>query len=67
MSYEQRVSLSLNADRIHAARTVQMVDALEIAAGKRTIPEEWFSWLARSPVEASHLVAEQNRSLLRSD
>jgi hypothetical protein len=67
MSYEQRVSLSLNADRIHATKTLQIVDALEVFAGKRIIPDEWLTWIARSPDEAQKLIAEQNLSLLRDD
>ena len=67
MSYEQRVSLQLNIDRVHAAETLRHVDALEIAAGKRTVPEEWFLWLTYSQAESQRLIAEQNLSLLRND
>ncbi len=64
LSYDEFVQLELNREIVRARKTVQLVDALEVASGKRSLPEEWLRWLTPDPSEAARLIAEQNRSLL---
>jgi hypothetical protein len=51
-TYEQFVALVLNAERIRARNTVDLVRALRIADGTETMPFEWIESLTTSPEEA---------------
>lgn len=61
------VHLTLNADLIRARKCRDLLDALEIAAGKRSIPHGWFQWLAETPREAAELELSQAVDVLARD
>jgi hypothetical protein len=57
--YELFVCLSLNLDRARTRAVLDSVDALEIAAGKKEVPEEWTDLICDSPEEAEERKRKQ--------
>jgi hypothetical protein len=63
IDYDAYVALHLNIEYVSTARTVETVDAMRIATGKREMPREWIELLAKNPTEAARWRNEELRDL----